>query len=180
MGEIVKAQAGILESDPATVAQSKLRGAIPPGTDANWLLERLLPLVGVESAQASREESFAAWRIFLEGLATDHPAAVVIEDLHWADDALLAFLQEVSQKADRGRLFVIATARPEFLAAHPDFAAEQPNAHRLELSPLSTDDTTALVASLLGSVLPPDLAGPILERAEGNPLYAEEFVALAS
>ena len=103
---------------------------------------------------------------------------MVIEDLHWADDALLAFLQEAAHESRQGPLLLLATARPEFLSAHPDFAADLPNAHRLELAPLSTEDTAALVASLLGSVVPPELTGPIVERADGNPLYAEEYVAL--
>ena len=147
----------------------------------DWIHERLLPLVGVESGQASREESFAAWRVFLEGLAADGPAVVVIEDLHWADDALLAFLEEVANEA-RQRAALRACHRSSGVPRRaPGLrCGALPNAHRLELAPLSTDDTTALVASLLGSVVPPDLTGPILERADGNPLYAEEYVALAS
>jgi class 3 adenylate cyclase/tetratricopeptide (TPR) repeat protein len=178
LGEIVKAEAGILESDPASVVQAKLAAVIPDGTDSTWIHERLLPLVGVESGQTSREESFAAWRAFLEGLTAKGPAVVVVEDLHWADDALLAFLEDAARESTRGPLFLLATARPEFLGTQPDFAANLPNAHRLELAPLSTEDTAALVASLLGSVVPPELTGPIVERADGNPLYAEEYVAL--
>ena len=138
LGEIVKAEAGILESDPATVVQAKLAAVIPHGTDSTWIHERLLPLVGVESGQTSREESFAAWRAFLEGLAAKGPAIVVIEDLHWADDALLAFLEEAARESTRGPLLLLATARPEFLGTHPDFAADLPNAHMLRLAPLST------------------------------------------
>ena len=178
LGEIVKAQAGILESDPATVVRAKLAAAVPPGSDAAWIHERLLPLVGLESAQASREESFAAWRAFLEGLTTNGPAIVVIEDLHWADDSLLVFLQDAARQSTRGPLLLLATARPDFLSAHPDFAGDLTNARRVELMPLSSEDTTALVASLLGSVMPHELAAPIVERADGNPLYAEEYVAL--
>ncbi|HEX5578061.1 MAG TPA: adenylate/guanylate cyclase domain-containing protein, partial [Candidatus Limnocylindria bacterium] len=178
LGEIVKAQAGILESDPATVVQAKLAAVIPAGPDAAWMHERLLPLVGLESAPVTREESFAAWRGFLEGLAAEGPAVVVIEDLHWADDALLAFLENAAGDSRRGPLLLIATARPEFLTAHPDFAADLPNARRLELMALSAEDATLLVTSLFGSILTPGLAKPIVERAEGNPLYAEEYVAL--
>jgi class 3 adenylate cyclase/tetratricopeptide (TPR) repeat protein len=178
LGEIVKAEAGILESDPATVVLAKLADAVPAGPDAAWIHERLLPLVGVESDPVTREESFAAWRAFLEGLATDGRAIVVVEDLHWADDALLAFLEDVARESNHGPLLLLATARPEFLSAHPDFAAALTNAHRVELTPLSAEDTALLAASLLGSVLPPELADPIVERADGNPLYAEEYVAL--
>ena len=178
LGEVVKAQAGILESDSPAEAEAKLNAVVPPGPDQAWMRERLLPLIGLESTAANRDESFTAWRLFLEGMAADHPAVVVIEDLHWADEAMLAFLEHVANEATHGPLFVLATTRPELLVQHPDFAADLPNAHRLELAPLTTDETASLVTSLLGAVVPADLSGPIIERADGNPLYAEEYVAL--
>ena len=73
------------------------------GADQNWMRERLLPLIGLESTSASRDESFTAWRRFLEGMAADHPAVVVIEDLHWADEAMLAFLEHVAAEPTPGR-----------------------------------------------------------------------------
>ena len=178
LGEVVKAQAGILESDSPADAEAKLNTVVPPGPDQAWMRERLLPLIGLESTSANRDESFAAWRLFLEGMAADHPAVVVVEDLHWADEAMLAFLENVAKEGAHGPLFLLATARPDLLAGHPEFGAGLPNAHRLELAPLTTDETASLVTSLLGAVVPPDLSGPIIERADGNPLYAEEYVAL--
>jgi len=178
LGEVVKAQAGILESDSPTQAEEKLNAVVPAGPDQNWMRERLLPLIGLESTSANRDESFSAWRRFLESMAANHPAVIVIEDLHWADEAMLAFLEHVASEGGHGPLFVLATARPQLLARHADFAAALPNAHRLELSPLTTDETASLVTSLLGAVVPVELSGPIVERADGNPLYAEEYVAL--
>ena len=77
LGEVVKAQAGILESDSPADAEAKLNAVVPPGPDQAWMRERLLPLIGLESTSANRDESFAAWRLFLEGMAADHPAVVV-------------------------------------------------------------------------------------------------------
>jgi len=178
LGEVVKAEAGILESDSPAQAEAKLNAIVPRGPDQTWRRERLLPLIGLESIAANRDESFAAWRLFLEGLAAEHPAVVVIEDLHWADEAMLAFLEHVVTEGAQGPLFVVATARPDLLARHPGFATGPANAHRQELTPLTTDDTASLITSLLGAVVPADLSGPIIERADGNPLYAEEYVAL--
>jgi predicted ATPase len=49
----------------------------------------------------------------------------------------------------------------------------------ITLAPLTEDDTTRLVAGLLeATAVPTELAQPIIQRAEGNPLYAEEFVRL--
>jgi class 3 adenylate cyclase len=101
LGEIVKSEAGILESDPAAEAEAKLdralRGlAFKPGELA-WVRARLAPLVGVGSAgTAEREESFTAWRRFLDALAGSGGAVFVFEDLHWADPPFLEFLEHLA------------------------------------------------------------------------------------
>ena len=71
LGEIVKAHAGILESDSPEEARRKLDAVIPEAEpDREWLLQRLGPLIGVEGTSvAEHDESFAAWRRFLEGVA---------------------------------------------------------------------------------------------------------------
>jgi class 3 adenylate cyclase/tetratricopeptide (TPR) repeat protein len=179
LGEIVKAQAGILESDDPDTAGAKIDEAVPAGPDRDWLRQRLRPLVGVDvSSGAEREELFAAWRTFLEEVAEAHPTVLVFEDIHWADDAMLAFLEHLADRAEGVPLMVVATARPELFERHATFASGLHNVNRINLSPLSDAETGQLVAGLLGAVVPPELQGPILERAEGNPLYAEEFARL--
>src|SRR5438105_2731386 len=66
LGEIVKAHAGVFESDSPEVAAQKLEAVLPEAEERPWLRARLLPLLGIASGQpASREESFTAWRRFL-------------------------------------------------------------------------------------------------------------------
>jgi class 3 adenylate cyclase/tetratricopeptide (TPR) repeat protein len=180
LGEVVKAQTGILESDTVEVATGKLDAALPEGVERAWFRQRLLPLLGIEAgSQAEREEQFTAWRRFLEHLAADRPVVLVFEDLHWADEAMLAFLEHLADRAEGVPLLVIGTARPELHERHPDYAARLRNAYQVNLNPLTTEETGRLVAELLETtVLPVELARPILERAEGNPLYVEEFVRL--
>ena len=102
LGEIVKGQAGILESDPTSVAIAKLDDVLPDGDERAWFRERLLPLLGIESgSSAGRDEQFTAWRRFLELLAAQRPTVLVFEDLHWADEAMLAFLEELATRAAR-------------------------------------------------------------------------------
>ena len=174
LGEIVKAHAGILESDPASVAADKLEAVLPEGIERPWFRQRLLPLLGIEATStAAQEELFTAWRRFLEHLAERNPTVLVFEDLHWADAGLIAFLEHVESRAEGVPLLLIGTARPELLERHPLFPG-----NRVNLAPLSAAETSRLVAGLLGAAAPPELAGPILERSEGNPLYAEEFVRL--
>ena len=180
LGEIVKAHAGILESDPPAVAASKLDRILPEGEERAWFRQRLLPLLGIEAnSSAEREELFTAWRRFLEHIAERDPTVLVFEDLHWADDAMLAFLEHLSDRAEGVPLLVLGTARPELHERHPDFATGMRNVNSIRLTPLSTDETSRLILALLGTdVIPPLLREPILERAGGNPLYAEEFVRL--
>ena len=179
LGEILKAQAGILESDAPEVATSKLEAVLPGGEERPWFRQRLLPLLGIEAASsAEREELFAAWRRFLEHIAEEHPTVLVFEDLHWADEAMLSFLEHLADRAEEVPLLIIGTARPELFERHPDYGRLR-NATPINLAPLSQAETARLVSALLEtSVLPVELQQPILDRAGGNPLYAEEFVRL--
>ena len=186
LGEVVKAQAGILESDPAAQVAAKLDGALQALVDRalerEWLRARLAPLVGLGRAEgpvADQAEFFAAGRRFIEVMAARGPLVLVVEDLHWADAGLLQFLEYLLESSAGIALLVIATARPELL--DPDLAWNegQPNASLVALSPLTDADTAALIAALLGQpLLPLDVQELLLERAGGNPLYAEEFVRL--
>jgi class 3 adenylate cyclase/tetratricopeptide (TPR) repeat protein len=180
LGEILKAEAGILETDPPDVAASKIDAVIPEDRpDAPWLRQRLRPLVGIEAPQAAREENFTAWRAFLELLAEARPSVFVFEDLHWADDALLAFLEHLVDYAEGIPLLIVGTARPEVFEKAPAFAQSARNSNRINLAPLTEQETARLIANQLESVvLPADVQTAILSRAGGNPLYAEEFVRL--
>jgi class 3 adenylate cyclase/tetratricopeptide (TPR) repeat protein len=181
LGEIVKAEAGILESDAADIAAAKLDGAVSPDEpERRWLLQRLSPLVGVEAASsAERQELFTAWRRFLESLAAECPTVLVFEDLHWADEALLVFLEHLTEWSQGVPLLILCAARPELYERRPGWGAGLRNVHVINLSPLSDHETAELVSHLLAMTgLSPDVARPIVERAGGNPLYAEEFVRL--
>ena len=180
LGEIVKAHAGIFESDTPEVTRDKLRAVLPDGDEGAWLEERLLPLVGLEAATlVERAESFSAWRTFLESIAERVPTVLVVEDLHWADLALLDFLEHLVEHASGVPLFVLATARPELADRAPGWAGGVRNATTITLSPLSETDAARLVSGLLEqTLLPAELQRAIVDRAGGNPLYAEEVVRL--
>jgi class 3 adenylate cyclase/tetratricopeptide (TPR) repeat protein len=185
LGEMVKAEAGILETDSQADAAAKLHEAVAAREldEADWLERHLRPLVGLEAESElggdRRSEAFAAWRRYLEGLAQHRPTVLVFEDLHWADDGLLDFVDHLVDWASGVPLLVVATARPELLARRPGWGGGKPNAATVSLAPLSDDETTRLIHALLDrSVMPAEVQASLLERAEGNPLYAEEFVRL--
>jgi class 3 adenylate cyclase/tetratricopeptide (TPR) repeat protein len=186
LGEIVKAQAGILESDPAAQASAKLRAVIadllPDPSEREWLRARLAPLLGIADAdavKAERTELFAAWRRFVEAMAASHPLVLVVEDLHWADAAMLEFLEHLAERSTDLPLLIVATARPELLERRPGWGDGTPAATRIPLPPLTDLEVARLVAALVGRTsLPVGVQALLLERAGGNPLYAEEFARL--
>jgi predicted ATPase/class 3 adenylate cyclase len=182
LGEIVKAECGILESDSPEAALAKLDQAIVEHEpDRAWLTARLAPLVGAGGEPASQEESFTAWRRFLEGLAAQNPTVLVVDDLHWADEPMLAFLEHLADWSTGVPLLLLCTARPELHEQHPTWAAGVRNAQTINLAPLSDEETATLIALLLKrTVLPAATQQALLDRAGGNPLYAEEFVRLLS
>jgi class 3 adenylate cyclase/tetratricopeptide (TPR) repeat protein len=186
LGEIVKAQAGILESDTPVQVTGKLRAAaadlLPEPSDREWLQARLAPLVGIadpEAVKPDRAELFAAWRRFVEAMAASHPLVLVVEDLHWADPAMLEFLSYLAERCTGLALLIVATARPELLERNPGWGEGNPSATSIPLPALTDLETARLVAALVGrSVLPALVQALLLERAGGNPLYAEEFARL--
>ena len=186
LGEMVKAEAGILDTDPAEVAAAKLERVVTSlveDVEAAWVAGHLRPLVGLISAGESggdrQAEAFTAWRRFLEALAEQGPAVLVFEDLHWADDALLDFLDHLVDWVIDVPLLVVCTARPELLVRRPGWGGGKTNAATLSLAPLSDDDTARLVAALLEqALLPAETQAALLARAGGNPSYAEEYVRM--
>ncbi len=94
--------------------------ALDGSTDRAWVEAHLRPLVGLaEDSQAGgdrRAEAFAAWRRFFEAMAERSPLVLVFEDLHWADDSLLDFIDHLVDWATGVPLLVVCTARPELLA----------------------------------------------------------------
>jgi class 3 adenylate cyclase/tetratricopeptide (TPR) repeat protein len=187
LGEMVKAEAGILESDPSAVAESKLRETVARvcgEQELEWLRTRLQPLVGIAddaSGKDQRADAFAAWRRFLDGLAAERPTVLVFEDLHWADDGLLDFIDSLVDWATDVPLLVVGTARPELLARRPHWGGGKTNAATLSLAPLTETETAELVHAILErSVLPADVQVAVLARAGGNPLYAEEFARMVA
>jgi hypothetical protein len=188
VGEMVKGQAGILESDDVNVAGSKLAGAvdavIADQHDRTWVDQHLRPLIGLERTAAGgyeggRVEAFAAWRKFFEALAAAGPTVLVFEDVHWADDALLDFIDALADAASRVPLLIVCTARPDLPERRTGWPRHRPNGTVLILEPLSSHDTARLVGQFLGRApLPADAARSLLERVEGNPLYAQEYLLM--
>jgi predicted ATPase/class 3 adenylate cyclase len=189
LGEMVKAEAGILETDPDDAAAEKLTATVSdllaePG-ERPWVERHLRPLLGLAQQRGSGEpgieEARGAWRRFLEALAERRPTVLVFEDLHWADDGLLDFLDHLIDWTHDVPLLVLCTARPELLVRRPGWGGGKANAATISLVPLSDAETARLLAGLMDrAVLPAELQVTLLARAGGNPLYAEEFARMSA
>jgi len=186
LGEIVKAQAGIFESDGATEAGEKLAATVSDvlaESEAVWVERHLRPLVGLggeaDVGEAHHAEAFTAWRSFFEALAERGPVVLVFEDLQWADDGLLDFVDGLVERVVGVPLLVVCSARPELLERRSGWSGGKRNALTISLAPLSEDDTARLIAVLLDRpVLPAEEQAVLLQRAGGNPLYPSHDHAL--
>ena len=127
-----------------------------------------------------RNQGFAALTDLLHALAAQAPLVVVLDDLHWADDESLDFVQHLARAAPVPLLLVML-ARPALLERRPMPLADADVGHEtLHLQLLDAEQGPALVAALLQHLpQPPEaLRRLLVERAAGNPFYMEELVRM--
>jgi class 3 adenylate cyclase/tetratricopeptide (TPR) repeat protein len=188
LGEIIKGHAGILETDDAQSAERKLSEAIrhlaSGPEDAARLATYLRPLVGLSDEDSAggdeRGAAYTAWREMLEALARVRPLVLVFEDLHWADDGLLDFLDHLLEWTNDVPLLVVGTARAELLDRRREWA-EASRSTLLPLAPLSDHETAQLISALADEEpLTAGLTDTLVAGAAGNPLYAVEYMRMLS
>jgi class 3 adenylate cyclase len=165
LGEVLKEQFGIVQSDsPETIVQ-RLAGR----ERLAWTLG-LAPPEGMHPLTV-RERLHDAWVDLLEELTSERPTVVLIEDLHWAEPELCGLLETLVERV-RGPLLLLGTARPELLARQAGWRGSH-----VRLEALAPSGTAALVDALLGADCPAPLRALIVDRAEGNPFFVEELIA---
>ncbi len=121
-----------------------------------------------------------AVRRVLESLADTRPLLLVLDDMHWAEQAFHELIEHVARFARPVPLLLVCMARPELLDARPEWAGGQRNTANLLLEPLTTGESRDLVEQLATAQLSDDLRERIADRAEGNPLFAEQLVAVSA
>jgi len=180
LAQVVKAHAGIYDTDPADEIQRKLATGLAGAPDHEWLVARLLSQLGTDAGtDMTRDEAQSVWRGYLAYLAGNGPAVVVLEDVHQADPGLLQFLLELVEDAPRVPLMLVATSRPELLSVDTHWGGGLRNHSLMNLLPLSDVETRTLLRTMLADFpLPSESERAILGRAEGNPLFTAEFVRM--
>ena len=168
LADVLREQLGLQEDDPADAVRARLgdRGvlALTLGIDA----------AGEMSPLVARDALHRGWAAFLADIARGRPLALLVEDVHWAQDGLLDLLERAISEVD-APLALVVTGRPEFLERRPSWGRRS-NAETVWLEPLAPGEAEAMLDSI-GGELPDTLRGALLERAEGNPFFLEELLA---
>ncbi len=191
LGEVLRDECGIVDSDSAEEAWVKLRDyaldlfggkGTAVGEEAERKTALIARLIGLEvpaelvpvgeDPERLRESFFAALRAGIESMAGRRPLVLAFEDIHWADDGMLDAIEHLAQWV-RAPLLLVCLARDELLDRRPSWGGGRGSATQLVLEPLTTVETESLVAALLpeGEAVPP----AVVERSGGNPLFAEEM-----
>jgi DNA-binding SARP family transcriptional activator/class 3 adenylate cyclase len=182
--------AGITAEDGAEPARGKLgdlAAAVigsPGGEgDPREIARHLALLSGLDieadrAAEADDRTFQASIRRFLEALARRHPLCLLIEDIHWADQALLNLLEFVASRAQAAPLLIVTQARPELLEKRPTWGGGVRAFTSLPLEPLDGGAGKKLAKALCRERgLSGEMADWVARAAGGNPLFAEELIA---
>jgi predicted ATPase/class 3 adenylate cyclase len=179
LADVVKAEASILDSDDEATARLRLTAAVSElttGEDAARLATALGPLVGLPGAGLSPVETEQSWRRFILAMAQRQPTVLVFEDMHWADETMLRFVEMLGASARGLPLLVLCTARPELRERHPSWTSTITGTISISLPPLRDSDISTMYSLMFGQrTVTPD---QLVELADGNPLYAQEYVRM--
>jgi class 3 adenylate cyclase len=183
LAEMVRMRLGSAEGEGGQALLDRLTAELPTyvadAEERAWLLPRLATLLGVAHLASpgttyTRDELFAAWRLFLERLAAAAEGCVlVVEDVQWADDGLLDFFETLVESA-QAPIFILTFARSELAERRPHWGSHR-RTHVLHLEPMTDAAMSDLVDGLVDG-LPPDTRAQLVARADGVPLYAVETV----
>ncbi|TMB84226.1 MAG: zinc-ribbon domain-containing protein [Chloroflexi bacterium] len=179
LGEVVRALAGITDEDDAAAARSRIEAFLQGETDAKVIAERLAAAIGLVEARATPEETAWAARRFLEAVASNDALVVVVDDLQWAELAMLDLVDHIATWTLDAPIMLICLAREELLDARPAWGGGKRSATTITLEPLNESESGDLVANLIGGTeLPNAVRDRIVAASEGNPLFVEELLGM--
>jgi class 3 adenylate cyclase/tetratricopeptide (TPR) repeat protein len=139
--------------------------------------ERIASLLGRRGEASSVDDLFWAVRKTLEAAAARTPLIVLLDDVHWGEEAFLDLVEHVADWTREAPILLLCLARPDLLDRRPGWVSTRPNATSVLLEPLSPEESERLFEGL-GGRLDERLRRRILAAADGNPLFLEEMVAM--
>ena len=169
--------AGFAHDDSAGVRADKLNSLLGDGEN-----EVIAALLRLRSARAiaeiepdpelRRERVLEALIAHIERRSTAGPMLVIFEDLHWADDSTLEFINKLVEVAARLPILIVATTRPGLDVSW----LGDPHVSFVMLNRLDHQGIRALIHAVTnGLSLPDDVLTQIEQRTDGVPLFVEEL-----
>ena len=182
LAEMVRVRARIAEDEPEQSMAAKLAETVtqfvPDAEERDWIIPALGNLLGLDDAgDGDRGRLFSGWRLFFERMADNGPTVLVFEDIQWADQALLDFIEYLMEWSRDHPLLVVTLARPELFDRRAGWGVGSRSFTSLTLEPLAPETMHDLVEGMAPG-LPDPLVEQIVDRAEGVPLYAVETVRM--
>jgi tetratricopeptide (TPR) repeat protein len=191
LAQLLRRAAGIVDDEPLTVRQRKLKARVSRNViaDIPRITEFLGELVGAPSRdepsvqlraarqdpQLMGDQMLRAWEDFVSAECTAAPVLIILEDLHWGDAPSVRAIDSIIRQLPERPLLVLAFARPEVDAVFPRLWHER-NAERIYLGELTRRAAEKLVREALGSKIDDVMLGRLVDRAAGNAFYLEELV----
>jgi tetratricopeptide (TPR) repeat protein len=129
-----------------------------------------------ERAKSTLEWVGRWWR----AIAENNGLLIAVDNLQWADSASIRLLDYVAQELADVPIMLLSAARPIYRAAHPMYLRDVLAHSLIALEPLTVMATTRVIDAVLSQVerVPDALKQLIIERAEGNPLFVQEFLGM--
>jgi tetratricopeptide (TPR) repeat protein len=182
--QLVQQAAGILESDPVPLARAKIKRVardLLAESDSEEVTPHLQILLGLTSeGTPDKMPLYSSARRFVEGLARTSPTVLALEDLHWAQPALLELLESLASRVRDVPLLLLGAARPELHDARPTWGGGLARYTAMPLEPLSEDHSRELASSLLTQGGANEALESLVQTGGGNPLFLEELAASVS
>ncbi len=180
LGEIMRREAGINETDAPVAAIDKLR-SLAAGATPLAALDTIGSAIGLVPAPTSASSIADAFVEIIAGWAAAQPVIVLFEDVHWAERTLLDLVEHVASTLADVPVLLLCAARPELLEARASWPGSGARIDHTEvrLGPLDPADSTALLGTRLdGARLERPLEDRLVELAGGNPLFLEQIASM--
>jgi class 3 adenylate cyclase/tetratricopeptide (TPR) repeat protein len=140
-------------------------------------------LAGLETMRGEAETATGgevawAFRRLVETLAARRPVVLVVDDVQWAEPALLDLLDHLTDMSRGAPILLVCMARPEFQQTRPGWGSARQHSLTVALRPLTDTECLQLAAQLLGPEADTALLDRVVTASEGVPLFVEELTAM--
>ncbi len=190
---LLAARFDIRDSDRAAVAREKLvRGIVavmgPPGYEKAAFLGQLIGFDFSDRPEVRllgdprqiRDRAFHYATQFFAAVAGERPIVLFLDDIQWADDGSLDWLEYLLQEGRGIPLLLVCLMRDTLFERRPEWGRTAEQRTQIELKPLSEPDSRRLVHEILRKIraIPAYLVDLIVNGADGNPFYMEELIKM--